>query len=111
MRRTALPLATAVLLLGPTALAFFAGGYFDGARAVAGAAAWALVFGLALLGPLPFPASRSGRVAVAALAGIAVWTAVSFAWAPLSNPARARAPDAARRGRRREPAPKRQGPR
>ena len=33
------------------------------------------------------PASRAGRVAVAALAGLAVWSAVSLAWAPLVGPA------------------------
>ena len=36
---------------------------------------------------MPFPASRAGRVALAGLAGLAVWSAVSLAWAPLVGPA------------------------
>jgi hypothetical protein len=86
MRRTMVPV-TAVLLTGPTVLAFFAGGYFDGPRAGAAAAAWLVVFVLAIAGPMPFPASRAGRVALAGLAGLAVWSAVSLAWAPLVGPA------------------------
>jgi hypothetical protein len=86
MRRAMVP-ATAALLVGPTVLAFYAGGYFDGPRAVAAAVAWALVLVLAVAGPMPFPASRAGRVAVAGLAGLAVWSAVSVAWAPLEGPA------------------------
>jgi O-Antigen ligase len=78
--------ATAVLLVGPAILAFFAGGYFDGPRVVAAAIAWGLVFLLALAGPLPLPASRSGRVAMAALAALAIWSAISLAWAPLIGP-------------------------
>ena len=61
-------------------------GYFDGSRAVAAILAWSLVFGLALVGPLPFPATASGRVAVVGMAGLAVWSAVSLAWAPLAGP-------------------------
>jgi hypothetical protein len=86
MRRALLP-ATVALLVGPTVLAFNAGGYFDGPRAAAAALAWALVLGLALVGPLPLPASAAGRVALAALAGLAAWSAVSLAWAPLIGPA------------------------
>jgi len=80
-------LCTTVLLAGPTALAFFAGGHFDGARVVAAGIAWALVLILALAGPLPFPRSVAGRVAVAGLAGLAIWSAISIAWAPLIGPA------------------------
>ena len=80
-------LCTTVLLAGPTALAFFAGGHFDGARVVAAGIAWAVVLILALAGPLPFPRSRAGRVAVAGLAGLAIWSAISIAWAPLTGPA------------------------
>jgi hypothetical protein len=87
MHRRALVAATAVLLVGPTVLAFFAGGYFDGPRAGAAAVAWALVLGLALAGPLPLPSSRPGRVALAGLVGLAVWSAISLAWAPLVGPA------------------------
>ena len=42
-RRTVVALASALLLVGPTVLAFFSGGYFAPARAVAGIGAWALV--------------------------------------------------------------------
>ncbi len=43
MRRGVLLTAAAVLLVGPTVLAFFSGGYFDGPRFVATIVAWALV--------------------------------------------------------------------
>jgi hypothetical protein len=87
MRRAVPVLATAVLLAGPTIVAFYTGGYFDGARAAATAVAWALVLLLAVAGPLPLPRSGPGRVAAAALAGLAVWTAISIAWAPVIDPA------------------------
>jgi hypothetical protein len=87
MRRAVLLAATAVLLCGPTALAFFSGGYFDGPRAAAAAVAWALMLALALAGPLPLPRGVHGWVAVAGLAGLALWSAISVAWAPLDGPA------------------------
>ena len=87
MARMAVSVSAATLLVGPTVLAFHAGGYFDGPRVIAAGIAWALVLLLALAGPLPLPASRSGRLALAGLAGIAVWSAISIAWAPLVGPA------------------------
>jgi hypothetical protein len=87
MPRRALFAATAVMLVGPTVLAFFAGGYFDGPRAGAAVVAWMLLLALAIAGPLPLPVSRHGRIAVAGLAGLAVWSAASLAWAPLIGPA------------------------
>jgi hypothetical protein len=87
MRRAVLALAATVLLAGPTVIAFFAGGYFDGPRAAATAVAWALVLLLAVAGPLPVPATLPGRLAAAGLAGLAAWTAISVAWAPLIGPA------------------------
>jgi hypothetical protein len=87
MRRAVPVLATAVLLAGPTVLAFFTGGYFDGARAAATAVAWALVLLLALAGPLPLPRSGPGWLAAGALAALAAWSAISIAWAPLVGPA------------------------
>jgi hypothetical protein len=87
VRRAALALATTVLLLGPTVLAFFAGGYFDGPRAIAVGVAWGVVFILALVGPLPLPASTPGRLALGGLVGLAGWSAISLAWAPLAEPA------------------------
>jgi hypothetical protein len=83
VRRPVLVLAGLVLLAGPTALAFFSGGFFVAPRSVATAIAWALVLVLAVAGPLPFPASTPGRVAVAGLAGLVAWSAVSLLWAPL----------------------------
>jgi hypothetical protein len=86
MRRAVVLAGTVLLLVGPTVLAFFAGGYFDGPRVVAAGIAWALVLVLALAGPLPLPTSRAGRVALAGLAGLAAWSAISYAWAPLVSP-------------------------
>ena len=80
-------LVAGVLLAGPTALAFDSGGFFDGARTVAGLAAWALVVILAVTGA-PLPRARSAWLALAGLAGLTAWAAVSLSWAPLSEPAR-----------------------
>jgi O-Antigen ligase len=87
MRRAVLLAAAAVLLVGPTVLAFFSGGYFDGARLVATLVAWAIVLLVALAGPQPLPASGPGRLAIGGLALITVWTGASLAWTPLSDPA------------------------
>lgn len=89
MRRAVLLAAAAVALVGPAALAFFSGGYFDGPRLVATALAWVLVLVAALAAPVPLPTSWPGRGAVAGMAMIAVWSAVSLLWAPLSDPAMA----------------------
>ncbi len=87
MRRAALLIAAAVLLVGPAVLAFFSGGYFDGPRLVGTFVAWTLVLVVALASPRPLPISWHGRVALAGLVLIAVWTGISLAWAPLSGPA------------------------
>lgn len=87
MRRGVLLTAAAVLLVGPTVLAFFSGGYFDGPRFAATLTAWALVLVIAVAAPRPLPDSTAGRLALAGLALIAVWTAASISWAPLSEPA------------------------
>ena len=90
MRPAVLLAARAVLLAGPTVLAFASGGYFEGARLVAAVTAWALVAVLAVAVPGPLrPGGASGAVA-AALGGLALlvaWTAVSASWAPLPGPA------------------------
>lgn len=86
VRRPVLALAGLLLLAGPTVLAFFTGGFFEGPRAAAATIAWALVLVLAVAGPLPFPRTTAGRVAVAGLAGLAVWSAISLAWAPMVSP-------------------------
>ena len=79
--------ALSLALAGPTVLAFFSGGYFDTARLAAALVAWALVLTVALTARRPLPAARAGRVAIAGLGLLAAWTAISFAWAPLSDPA------------------------
>jgi O-Antigen ligase len=71
------------LAAGPTALAFFAGGYFARAQLVAllvaaGALAW-----LAVAAPGALPRGRTALVAIGALAGLAAWSAISRDWAPV----------------------------
>jgi hypothetical protein len=79
--------ARLVLLAGPTALAFFAGGYFDGPRIWAGLAVWLLVAVAAIVCPRPVPATPGARLALIGLALLAVWTLASIAWAPIAGSA------------------------
>ena len=79
--------ACLVLLAGATVLAFFSGGYFDAARAWAGAAAWALVIVAMLAGRHPLPQAPAPRVALAALALLASWALISTGWAPITGSA------------------------
>ncbi len=80
-------LAGLVLLAGPTVLSFFTGGYFDQPRLWAALAAWLLV-ALALVTKRdPLPSTRAAWLAVA---GLAAYTAVTFAsisWAPVAGSA------------------------
>jgi hypothetical protein len=71
------------LLAGPTALAFFSGGYFDEARAWAGLGAWLLVAVGAVAAGTGLPAGRGARLALGGLALLAVWTLLSMLWAPI----------------------------
>jgi O-Antigen ligase len=87
VRRAVLLTAAAVLLAGPTALAFFSGGFFDEPRLVAALAAWVLVLVVALLGPRPLPVRAPGWAVVGSLAFLTAWSALSLSWAPLSGPA------------------------
>jgi hypothetical protein len=87
MRRGVLLTAAAVLLAGPTVLAFFSGGYFDGPRFVATLVAWALVLVVAVASPQPLARSAPGRIALAGLVLMTAWTALSLTWAPLSESA------------------------
>ena len=87
MRRLVPAAAAAVLLAGPTALAFFSGGYFTQPRLVAAIVAWGLVLALAAVGPAPLPRGRAGRLALAGLVLMTLWSALSIAWAPLRAPA------------------------
>jgi hypothetical protein len=77
--------AGAGLLAAPTVLAFFSGGYFTHPRLIAAIAVWLLVLALVVVGPAPIPASTPGRLALAGLAGLAAWTALSILWAPVAG--------------------------
>jgi hypothetical protein len=77
----------AALLGGPTVIAFVSGGYFQGARLVAGIVAWVVLILAAVCVRRPLPASRPGIVALGGLAGLAAWTGLSVSWAPLRGPA------------------------
>jgi hypothetical protein len=87
MRRAVPAAAAALLLAGPTVLAFFSGGYFTGPRLVAAIVAWSAVLALAATRPAPLPTSRAGRLALGGLVALTVWSALSIAWAPLGGPA------------------------
>jgi hypothetical protein len=86
VRRAALTAARALALAGPTALAFFAGGYFAEARGWAGAGAWTGV-ALAALAGARLPRSRPAALAVGGLALLTAWTLVSMLWAPIEGSA------------------------
>ena len=85
MRRTVAAVGAAILIGGPTALAFFSGGFFDGPRLVAGLVAWALVIVAAVTTERPLPAAAAGRLALAGLALLCAWVGLSIAWAPLAG--------------------------
>jgi hypothetical protein len=85
MRATLIGAAGALLVGGPTALAFFSGGFFDRPRIIAGLVAWALVVLAALLVERPLPSRLPGRLALGGLALLVGWTALSFTWAPLAG--------------------------
>src|ERR671922_187158 len=86
MRKSVLALGVMVLIGGPTALAFFSGGFFDRPRLIAGIVAAALVIVAAALAPRPLPASTPGRVALAGLSVLTAWTGLSLVWAPRGGP-------------------------
>jgi O-Antigen ligase len=79
--------ACAVLLAGPTALAFFTGGYFQSTRAWAGLVAWLLAAAGAAISPARWPRSRSCLLALGGLAGLSAWTLASIVWAPVAGSA------------------------
>jgi hypothetical protein len=84
--RTAAALAV-LALATPAVLAFFKGGYFEPARDGALMAAGALVAVAALLAPRALPRAGAPRIALAGLAALTAWTALSTRWAPLDDPA------------------------
>ena len=85
MSRSLSAAGAAVLIAGPTVLAFFSGGFFDDPRLMAAVVAWALVGLAALVARRPLPRTASGRCALGALALLAAWTALSLTWAPLGT--------------------------
>jgi hypothetical protein len=80
-------IAVAVLVAGPTVLAFFSGGYFDLPRLAAAAGAWTLVLLAAATAERPLPRTGPARLALGGLALLSAWTVASLLWAPLSAPA------------------------
>jgi hypothetical protein len=87
-RRVVVTVAAAILLLGPAVLAFFSGGYFAPARAAAGIGVWALVAVAALMRVRRSPGPSDALalwLAVGGLTGLAAWTLLSVAWAPVAG--------------------------
>ncbi len=82
-----LSVARVALLAGPTALAFFTGGYFDEARAWAGVGAWVLVALALALQPRALPHGRAAWVVLGGLGALAAWAMASMAWAPIAGSA------------------------
>src|SRR3954470_19923706 len=76
-------------LAAPTLLAFYKGGYFEGARdaALIGVGVLLALAALVLPGQALLPRRRPARLALAGFAGLTLWTALSAAWAPLDDPA------------------------
>ena len=87
MRRAVLLVAAACVLVAPTVLAFYTGGYFSEPRLIAGLVIWSLVLALAVVGPAPLPRTLPGALVLGGLAALAVWSALSILWAPLAGPA------------------------
>jgi hypothetical protein len=85
--RASAPAAVVALLalVAPTALAFADGGYFEGARDVALIGAGVLLALAAIVAPRPLPPRGPGRLALAGLALLTAWTALSAGWAPLRD--------------------------
>jgi hypothetical protein len=85
--RASAPAAVVALLalVAPTALAFADGGYFEGARDVALIGAGVLLAVAAIVAPCPLPPKGPARLAMAALALLTAWTALSVRWAPLRD--------------------------
>jgi O-antigen ligase len=84
MRTGVLSGARVALLAGPTVLAFFAGGYFDSPRGVAGLVAWILVAIAVIAVPGSLGLVRSGLVTVIGMGLLAAWTLLSILWAPIA---------------------------
>jgi hypothetical protein len=76
-----------VLLAAPAAVGFASGGYFAVERLWAALAAMVLLAVAAVAAPRPLPATAAGRLAIAGLAGLLAWTAISRSWTPQAGPA------------------------
>jgi O-antigen ligase len=87
VRRALLAAVAAALLAGPTALAFFTGGYFAAGREWAGVATWVLAAAALLLVPRALRFDRSALIMLGSLAGLTVWSLVSADWAPIAGDA------------------------
>jgi hypothetical protein len=75
----------ASLIAAPTVLAFFSGGYFERPRLIAALLAWVAVVAAAVLAKRPLPREWPGRLALAGIAALCAWTALSFLWTPLAG--------------------------
>jgi uncharacterized membrane protein YhaH (DUF805 family) len=84
VRRASFAAVVAALLAGPTALAFFTGGYFAAARDWAGVAAWILAAAALVLIPRALKLDRGSLIMLAGTAGLAIWSLVSAIWAPIA---------------------------
>jgi hypothetical protein len=87
VRRIVLSAASAALLGGPTVLAFFAGGYFEQPSLWAGLLACVLVALAAVSVRAGLPRGRAAGLAIGGLVGLAGWTLLSAAWAPIKGDA------------------------
>jgi hypothetical protein len=86
VRRAALTAVRAGLLVLALVLAFFSGGFFEGARIAGAICAWALLALAVLLVPgSPLPPARAARGALLALTALAAWTWIAASWS--SSPA------------------------
>lgn len=81
---TMLTAARAILVLAPTVLAFFTGGYFSGPRDWAGAATWLAVV-LGVVAGSRIPRTREAWIAIGGMALLAAWTLLSTLWAPVAG--------------------------
>jgi O-antigen ligase len=81
----AVRLLAGAVLLGPVAIAFFSGGFFDEPRLVLALLTWLLLAVAALLGIVSWPRSTGGRLMLLGLALLTAVTVASVAWSPLSG--------------------------
>jgi hypothetical protein len=78
--------AAICLLLAPAALAFNSGGYFFKPQDFAGIAGFALLGLAALAAPWPLVQRGAPLAALAAFAGLTLWTGLSISWTRILGP-------------------------